>query len=464
MEEAIAMKKLMPKEVEMCSGPIFPNVIRYTIPIILTGLLQLFFNAADIIVVGRFCGSNAVGAVGATGSLTNLLVNLFIGFSVGVTVCTATALGAEQKRVVHRVVHTAIPLSIIGGALLTIVGIGLSGTLLRVMDTPSELINQSTIYLRIYFCGAIPNMVYNFGSAILRAAGDTKGPLKFLSLSGVVNVLLNVVFVTAFHMGVAGVALATIVSQALSAILVVSALMRRNDDCHLLLSQVKIYTEQLKKIITIGFPAGLQGMVFSMSNVLIQSSINSFGAASVAGNSAASNIEGFVYIAINAFSQTSVNFIGQNKGANNYARIKKVLTTCILSATVVGLSLSILAWAFARPLLSVYITDNPVAIEVGAIRITFFLTYFICGIMECMTGAIRGLGNTFAPMLISVLGVCGIRIGWILTIFRTPLFHSLESLYISYPISWVCCIICQVIVFNVIFKRLKRNYESKGIS
>ncbi len=452
------------RNIDMCSGPVLVNVIRYTVPIILTGILQLLFNAADLVVVGRFCGSNAVGAVGATSSLTNLIVNFFVGFSVGVTVTAATALGAGQKRTVHRIIHTAIPLAIIAGAILTVVGVCFSGKMLKIMDTPADIINLSAVYMKIYFCGAIPSMVYNFGGAILRAAGDTKSPLKFLAISGVINVVLNVIFVTLFNMNVAGVALATIISQAVSAVLVVRALMLRRDDCKLFISRLKIYSEQLKRIISIGISAGIQSTIFSLSNVLIQSSINSFGAASVAGNAAASSIEGFTYISINAFSQTSVNFVGQNVGAKNFGRIKRITTTCVCCATVVGLVLSLLEFTFAPQLLSVYITDNPEAIAVGVLRITWFVTYFLCGIMETLTGTIRGLGNTLVPMLISVICVCGIRIGWILTIFRIPAFHSLGSLYISYPISWVCCIICQLVAFSIIFKRVSKKYEEKRVS
>lgn len=449
------------RNVDMCSGPIFVNVIRYTIPIILSGVLQLLFNAADLVVVGRFCGSNAVGAVGATGSLTNLLVNFFIGFSVGVTVTAATALGAGNKRTVHRIVHTAIPLAIIAGAVLTVVGVCFSGEFLRLMGTPADIIDLSAVYMKIYFCGSVPSMVYNFGAAILRAVGDTKSPLKFLAISGVINVVLNVIFVTVFQMNVSGVALATIISQTVSAVLVVRALMLRRDDCRLFLSRLKIYIEQLKKIITVGVSAGIQSTLFSISNVLIQSSINSFGAVSVAGNSAAASIEGFVYVSMNAFSQTAVNFTGQNMGAGNLARVKKILGVCIISVSFTGLATSALAFAFAPQLLSIYITDNPAAIAIGVVNITYFIVYFICGIMEVFTGAIRGLGNTLAPMLISVICVCVFRVVWIFTIFRLPAFHSLESLYISYPISWVLCIICQFTAFNIIFKRKTKRYEKE---
>lgn len=448
------------KKIDMCNGPIFINVVKYTLPIIFTGILQLLFNAADLVVAGRFCGSNAVGAVGATGSLTNLIVNFFIGFSVGATVCASTAIGAGNKRALHRIIHTAIPFAIIGGAILTVVGVLLSGEFLRLMDTPEDIIELSAVYMRIYFCGSIPSMVYNFGAAILRAAGDTSSPLKFLTISGIINVILNIFFVTVFDMNVAGVALATIISQAVSAILVLKELVFRKDDCKLFLSHLKIYPEQLKKIVGIGFSAGLQSSLFSISNVLIQSSINSFGATSVAGNAAAGNIEGFMYTSMNSFSQTAINFTGQNAGAENYKRIKKIMKVCILNVTVVGIFLSVIARVFAPQLLSIYITDNNAAIDIGVIRITYFLVYFICGIMEVLTGVIRGLGNTTVPMLISVVCVCVFRVLWIFTVFRIPEFHSLESLYISYPISWTLCVIAQIVAFNKIFKKVTVKNEA----
>lgn len=448
------------KRIDMCNGPIFINIVKYTLPIIFTGILQLLFNAADLVVAGRFCGSNAVGAVGATGSLTNLIVNFFIGFSVGATVCASTAIGAGNKRALHRIIHTAIPFAIIGGAILTVVGVLLSGEFLKLMDTPEDIIDLSAVYMRIYFCGSIPSMVYNFGAAILRAAGDTSSPLKFLTISGIINVILNIFFVTVFDMNVAGVALATIISQAVSAILVLKELVFRKDDCKLFLSHLKIYPEQLKKIVGIGFSAGLQSSLFSISNVLIQSSINSFGATSVAGNAAAGNIEGFMYTSMNSFSQTAINFTGQNVGAENYKRIIKIMKVCILNVTVVGIFLSVIARVFAPQLLSIYITDNNAAIDIGVIRITYFLVYFICGIMEVLTGVIRGLGNTTVPMLISVVCVCVFRVLWIFTVFRIPEFHSLESLYISYPISWTLCVIAQIVAFNKIFKKVTVKNEA----
>ena len=287
----------------LLEGPLLPNIITYTIPIILTSLLQLLFNAADLVVVGRFCGSVSVAAVGATGSITNLIVNLFIGLSVGAGVSVAHAYGERDAQAVHRTVHTAVITALVGGAVLTVVGVTFSKTFLHMMGTPENVLKLSAVYMKIYFGGIVFSMIYNFCASILRAAGDTKSPLVFLSIAGVVNVVLNLIFVTAFHMNVAGVALATTISQAVSAVLVVLALMKRDDACRLDLRMVRFHKAQLIKMIKIGLPAGIQGSLFSISNVLIQSSINSFGDIFMSGNAAASNIEGFAYVCINAFSQ-----------------------------------------------------------------------------------------------------------------------------------------------------------------
>jgi len=438
----------------MLQGPLFKNIILYTIPIILTSLLQLLFNAADLVIVGRFCGSISVAAVGATGSITNLIVNLFIGLSVGAGVTVAQFLGAREEDAVHRTVHTALLAALVSGAFLTVVGVLCSETFLRMMSTPEDVLPLSALYMRIYFGGITFTMVYNFAASILRAAGDTKSPLIFLSIAGVVNVGLNVIFVTVFHMNVAGVALATAISQAISAILVVWALMKRTDCCHLDLKKLHFYGLELKKIVRIGLPAGIQSSLFGISNVLIQSSINSFGGVLMSGNAAAGNIEGFVYVSMNAFHQTAVNFIGQNVGAQQYDRVKKIVWTCLGCVTVVGLCVSLTAVAFGEALLSIYITDSPEAIAYGMLRLSCVcIPYFICGLMDVSTGALRGMGASVAPMIISVLGVCGIRIGWVTTIFQIPAFHTPQSLYISYPISWGITFVCQMIAFFMIYRK-----------
>ena len=448
----------MAKTRDMTEGPLFKNIVLYTVPIILTSILQLLFNAADLVIVGRFRGSLSVAAVGATGSITMLIVNLFIGLSVGAGVTVAHALGAKKDQEVHRTVHTAIPAAIISGVILTVLGISLSTPLLTMMNTPANVLPLSTLYMKIYFAGITFNMLYNFASSILRAAGDTKSPLIFLSVSGVLNVILNVIFVTLFDMNVEGVALATTISQAVSAILVVIALMQRTDSCKLELSKMKIHTSQLKKIIRIGLPAGIQGSLFSISNVIIQSSINSFGGIVMSGNAAAANIEGFVYVCLNAFHQTAVNYVGQNAGAKKYKRVMRILLICLLLVTVTGLVFGGAVYLLGPRLLSIYITDSAEAIGYGIIRMSFIcLPYFLCGLMDVSTGALRGMGASLVPMIISVLGVCGIRITWIYTIFRLPQFHTPQCLYFSYTVSWTVTFIIQMIAFIFIYRNKKKE-------
>ena len=443
----------------MLEGPLLPSIISYTVPIILTSILQLLFNAADLVIVGRFRGSLSVAAVSATGALINLIVNLFIGLSIGAGVAVAHGLGSREDQVVHKTVHTALPTAIVGGLIVTVIGVFFSKTFLEYMGTPAKVLHLSTIYMQIYFGGIVFTMVYNFCASILRAAGDTKSPLVFLGIAGVLNVGLNIMFVTVFHMNVDGVALATVISQALSAALVVLALMKRTDACKLYLSKIRFYKPQLLKIIRIGLPAGIQGSLFSISNVLIQSSINSFGPVLMSGSGAASSIEGFIYVTFNAFHQTAVNFIGQNAGAGQYRRVKKILSTCLVSSVVSTLAISIAAYVFGPQLLSIYITDSKEAIAYGMIRLAYIaLPYFLCALMDVTTGSLRGIGASITPMLISVLGICGIRILWIYTIFQVPAFHTPECLYLSYSISWILTFLGQLIAFFIIYKKRVRSH------
>lgn len=442
--------------INMLEGPLFSNVIAYTVPIILTSLLQLLFNAADLVVVGRFCGSASVGAVGATSSLTNLMVNFFIGISVGTGVTVAQAIGARDNKLVHQTVHTAIPTALISGAFLTIVGIAFCETFLKLMGTPDDILPLSAVYMRIYFGGIVFTLVYNFCAAILRAAGDTKTPLTALSIAGVLNVILNLIFVTLFDMNVAGVALATIISQALSAVLVIIALMRREDGCSLSFHNLRIYKDPLLKILRIGIPTGIQSSLFSISNVLIQSSVNSFGAVSTSGNAAASNIEGFVYVIMNSFQQTALNFIGQNTGAKNYSRIRKIYWTCLLCVFVSGAISGSLAFGFGEQLLSIYITDSADAVAHGLTRLSFIcLPYAIAGLMDVTSGALRGIGSAVAPMVVCIVGVCVFRVAWIYTIFQH--FHTPECLFSSYPISWGLVLITELIMFFVLLKKKEKR-------
>jgi len=449
----------MKRNVDMLNGSILPNIIRYTIPIMMTSILQLLFNAADLVVVGRFCGSIYVGAVSATNALTNLIINLFIGLSVGAGVTVAHGLGGKDNEEVHRTVHTSLLTALVGGVMLTFIGVTFSEEFLKLMGTPSNVLPHSALYMRIYFGGMVFSMVYNFCSSILRAAGDTKSPLIYLSIAGVINVVLNCIFVTVFHMNVDGVALATVISQCISSILVVIALMRRTDACHLTLRKLRFYKKQLGKVIRIGLPAGIQSSLFSISNVIIQSSINSFNSdAVIAGNGAAANIEGFVYVVMNSFHQAAVNFIGQNAGAHKFDRIKKIFPVCLISVAVAGLATGVSVWVFGKPLLSIYITDSTEAISHGIVRLAYLgIPYFLCGLMDVSTGALRGLGSSFVSMIISVLGVCGIRIMWIYTIFQIPQYHTQECLFLSYTFSWLITFLIQLFAFIILFKRKSRS-------
>ena len=444
----------------MCKGPIFKNVVIYTVPIILTGLLQLLFNAADLIVVGWFSGSNSVAAVGATSSLTNLFVNLFIGLSLGAGVAVAQGIGAKSKENTEKAVHTAIPVALIGGILLTFIGILLSKPMLEAMGTHvGKLLSLSSVYMKIYFSGMTFLMLYNFGAAILRAAGDTKSPLIFLTVAGVLNVILNIVFVAAFKMDVAGVALATTISQALSSLLVIRELVKRKDLIKLEFKKIHINIPALKKILAIGVPAGLQSSLFSISNVIIQSSVNSFGSAAMSGSAASSSIEGFCYVAMNSFQQTALNFCGQNYGAGNLKRVKKVTFVCLLTVAAVGLIIGTVSYAFGRPLLEIYIKDSKSAIDFGLERMKFILVpYFLCGIMDTVTGSMRGIGSSVVPMVITIVGVCVMRIVWIFTVFASPEYHTFAGLFISYPISWALTFSAVFISYLIAVKRKEKKF------
>lgn len=442
---------------DMCEGPLLKKFILYTRPIILTGILQLLFNAADLVVIGRYRGSVSVGAIGATGAVINLIVNLFIGLSVGAGVTVAHAIGASHERDISKTVHTAIPTAAVCGIILTAIGICGAGAFLRFMDTPQESIALSTTYMRIYCIGMTPSMLYNFGAAILRAAGDTQRPLYYLTAAGIINVLLNLFFVRSLGMDVEGVATATVISQTVSAALVIYALMKRTDSCKFTPSKMRIHGKQFLKIVRIGLPAGIQGSLFSVSNVIIQSSVNSFGQIVLNGNSAAMNIEGFVYTTMNSFHQTTLYFTGQNYGARKYDRIGKIMKIALASVFIAGLSTGLLAYSFARPLLGIYLTDSPESIKYGVTRLAYIcIPYFLCGLMDVTTGLIRGMGLSISPMAITVLGVCGFRILWIYTVFRTAQYHSPESLYISYTISWTLTFITQLAVFLHVYRKKKR--------
>lgn len=426
--------RLIRSSIDMINGPLLPGILRFALPLALSSVLQLAFNAADMIVLGQFAGKTALAAVGATGALINLIVNLFAGLSVGVNVIVANQLGARRQREVSDTVHCAMLTSLIGGGGLLLIGVLFCGVFLRWMGTPGDVIDQSTVYMRIYFAGMPFLMVYNFGSAILRANGDTQRPLYYLSVAGVLNVILNLFFVLVMHMDVAGVALATILSQGVSAALVVLCLTRLDNCCRLDLSQMKLHKPSLLQMIRIGMPAGLQSCLFSLSNVLIQSAVNSFGSVVMSGNTAAANIEGFVSVTVAAMHQAALNFISQNHGAHNYARIHKIVLYSVGLAALIGLLVGNLATLFGRSLLGLY-ADDPEVIEYGLTRMRIMCcTYFLVGFMDVMCGAMRGLGYSLLPMVISLAGACGFRILWLYTFFAWD--PTLTTLYLSYPISW----------------------------
>lgn len=449
-------------KMDMCHGPMLGKIIRYALPVMLTGILQLLFNAADLVVVGQFCGSRSVAAVGATGALIGLMVNLFMGLSVGAGVNVAVNVGANDDKAAHETVHTAIPTALISGLLLSAIGICFSRQFLKWMGTPEDVIDLSSLYMRIYFCGMTQSMLYNYGAAILRAVGDTRRPLIFLTVAGVLNVLLNLLFVTAFKMDVAGVALATAISQTLSAVLVLAALVRRDDCCRLIPGKMLIRKKPLLRIIAVGLPAGIQGSLFGISNVIIQSSVNSFGSVVLSGSSAAGNVESFVYISMNAFHHAGMNFVGQNYGARLYKRIGRIRLICLGCVTVIGIVMGWTIFFFARPLLSIYLADSPEAIEYGVIRMAYIcLPYCLNGLHDVMTGIIRGMGRSTGPMLISVFGICVTRIVWVSTIFRLPAFHNMQFLFMTYPISWLITFALLTVCYEIIMRRLRRRGDEE---
>ena len=456
------MAKNKQYEIDMCNGPILGKMLQFALPLMLSSVLQLLFNAADVVVVGKFAGDNSLAAVGCTGSLVNLLVNLFVGLSVGANVMAARHYGARQEEELSKTVHTAILLAVIGGIILTFVGIIFTEGILRLMSTPDEVLPLAALYLRIYFGGMLANMIYNFGSAILRAVGDTRRPMYYLSIAGIINVILNLVLVIEFDLDVAGVAIATVISQCISAVLVVRCLIRDKGAIHLELKRLAIDRREFINIVRIGLPAGLQGCVFSLSNVVIQSSINSFGATTVSGSSASSNLEGFVYVAMNAFYQATLSFMSQNFGAGRFDRLRKVILCGLGCVIAAGLVLGNLEVCFGRRLLSIY-TSSPEVIEAGMVRLRINNTlYCLCGMMDVMVGVLRGIGYSVMPMIVSLLGACGIRLLWIATVFQMESFHRVETVYLSYPISWFITFAAHVLCYLLVRRKAIPDTGSTG--
>ncbi len=437
----------------MCNGSILPKLLKFSLPLMLSSVLQLLFNAADIIVVGNFASEHSLAAVGSTTALINLITNLFLGLSTSSNVLSANYMGAGDDDRVSKTVHTSLLISVISGLILTVIGIAFTEQMLIWMQTPEEVLNLSAIYLRIYFGGMVAMMIYNFGSALLRSKGDTKRPLYYLAFSGVINIILNLIFVICFNMDVAGVGLATVISQCVSAFLVVRCLYKETDAFHFDFRKLKIDKKIMSKIFSIGIPAGFQGVVFSLSNVVIQSSVNSFGPVVMAGSAAAASIEGFVWVSMNSFSQGALTFTSQNIGAGKYSRVNKIAVIACSCAAVAGLVLGNLAYLFGTFLLGIY-DPRPEIIEPGLIRMGLVcVLYFTCGLMDCIVGSIRGMGYAVTPTIVSLLGACGLRILWIFTIFQIPEYHTEFMLFVSYPVSWTITFLVHFICY--IFMRRK---------
>jgi putative MATE family efflux protein len=451
------------REIDMTNGPLLSKVIQFAIPLALSSMLQLLFNAADVIVVGKFAGSTALAAVGSTGALVNLLVNVFMGVSIGANVMVARARGAGDYKAVHETVHCAMLISVILGAIVAVLGFCVSGFALTLMGSPADVKPLATLYLKIYFLGMPANLVYNFGAAILRAIGDTKRPLYILTAAGVANVLLNLVLVIVFHMSVAGVAIATVFSQVISAVLVVLCLLHADGAYKLYPNDLRIHKDKLIGMIRIGLPAGIQGSLFSISNVIIQSTVNSFGSIVVAGNAAAANLEGFVYVCMNSLYQSAITFTSQNLGAGKFDRIRHTFRLCTLMVMVVGAILGIGLYLGGPWLLKIYASGTPEEIEqiihFGMTRLSYVsFTYMLCGMMDVSCGALRGLGKGMVPMAVSLLGACAFRILWVYTVFAVQ--PTLPCLYISYPVSWTITWAAHTVCYLLIRRNMERKHQA----
>lgn len=451
--------------INMCQGPIAVPMLRFAIPIFLTALLQRVFQAADMILAGQLgtSGSDAVAAIGSTTALTSLLINFFIGCSTGSAVTVSHALGSRNSERLQKTVHTAMLLSLVLGAGLTALGLLSARSLLIAMGTPQALLGLASTYLRFYFSGMIPHMVYNFGAAIIRTTGETRKPLFYLLISGPVKLLLTVVFVSGLNMDVAGLALATTLSQCVSAALVCADLFRRKDTCRLRLRALKFSPEPLKQILRLGIPSGIQSATFSLSNVLVQSSVNSLAHLSgfIAGNAAACSIEGLAEVTTSAFYTVALNFTGQNVGAGQYDRVKKVyIRSCILCSVTICI-LSPIVLLFGRQLLGLYIVDSEEAIRWGMVRMTFLFTPLILqGLMDTSSGVLRGMGISFSSTLITLVGICGLRSLWLLTVFRLPQYHQPRILYVVYPISWLITFLGELLLFFIVYKKRAQTLAS----
>ena len=444
---------------DMTKGPFLKKILIFSLPLMLTGLLQLAYNSADVIVVGRFVGKEALAAVGSTGSLVNLFLNVFLGLSMGAGVMVARHIGERDEKTVHECVHTAMLMSVICGFFIGAVGFLASPFMLRLMAVPDDVIELASLYLRIYFLGSPGLLAYNFGASIIRATGDTKRPLYILTFSGLVNVVLNLILIIVFNMGVSGVAIATIVSQYLSAIFIVIYLMRMPNACRLVIGRLKIYKDELRSIIRLGLPAGVQNSLFSVSNVIIQSTVNSFGSVAMAGIAAGSNFDSYVYTCTNAVAQTTMTFTSQNMGAKKYSNIGKVYRYCILITLVVGIGMGSVGSIFGDWIVCLF-SDDPQVIEIGAQRLALIMPfYFFCSLMDVAASQIRGMGKSFEPMIVSLVGACGIRLFWIY--FILPLNRTLMFLYWAYPVSWAVTFFAQFAMYFILKRRMFENIANE---
>ena len=455
------MKQTKSFEIDMCNGTLMDKLISFSIPLMLSGILQLMFNAVDIIVVGRFAGSESLAAVGSTTALINVFTNLFIGISLGSNVLAARYYAAGKEREMSETVHSSLTLALISGILMAFAGLFFSRTALEWMETPDDVIDLAALYMKIYFIGMPFFMLYNYGAAILRAVGDTKRPLLFLVVSGLVNAGLNMILVICFHMAVEGVAIATVISQLLSCIMVLSCLYRTQGCYQFRFSKLGLKSIYVLQIFQVGIPAGIQSTVINFSNVLLQSSVNSFGSVAMAGYTAANNIFGFLYTSVNSVTQACMSFTSQNYGAGKTKRMDRVLIDCLILSCAFSLTMGCCAWFFGPQLLLIY-TESSAVISCGVEILSFTtVTYFLCGIMDLIPGALRGMGRSAVPMILSIIGTVGTRIVWIFWIF--PYHRSLDILFLSYPVSWILTILMQVICFFIVRKSVHADMKTLRI-
>lgn len=460
VKEVTALMSSRNRNIDMCSGPLLNRILIFSLPIMAMYILQLMFNTADMVVVGRFSGSKALAAVGATGSLINLIITLFMGLSVGTTVVVAQDCGADQKDAVSRSVHTSIAVSIIGGLIVMIAGLVLCKPLLELMGTPEDIIGLSVLYMKIYFISTPATMVYNFAAAILRAAGDSKRPMYYLVITGTIHVIFNLFFVIVLHMGVAGVASATVISEYLSVLLIMMCLCRCDGAIRFIPKKMRIDGQKLKDILRIGLPAGMQGLLFSISNVLIQSAINSFGSTMVAASAAAGNVENYIGTTMNAYYNAAIAFTGQNMGAKKYDRIDTIAKVCTVLVLATWIILGGTIVLLGRPLLGIFTSDSEV-IKLGMLRLNVMMVaYFTCGIMNVYPGLTRAMGYSISPMISTLVGACLMRIVWLATIFTW--YHNEIILFACYPVTWALAGLGQVGIFFYARRHIRKAPVSEA--